>query len=93
MTCYMRAKPVYITLPTNVAYAKISSKPLQTPLDLSFPPNDRETEAEAVDEIIEMIRRSRKPIVLADAGAVSYRVPNPFHLSHEHILKVCSPAK
>lgn len=70
----MRAKPVYITLPTNIAYAKISSKPLQTPLDLSFPPNDPATEAEAVDEIIEMIRRSKKPIVLADAGAVSYRV-------------------
>ena len=91
----MRAKPVYITLPTDVAYAKICSKPLQTPLDLSFPLNDPATEAEAVDEIIETIRRSKKPIVLADAGAVSYRVSFPFLplFSIETNIFLCSPAK
>jgi pyruvate decarboxylase len=71
----MLAKPVYITVPTNIAYAKICAKPLQTPLDTSWPSNDPATEAEAVEEIIDMIHKSKKPIVLADAGAIRFRVP------------------
>jgi pyruvate decarboxylase len=71
----MLAKPVYITVPTNIAYAKISAKPLQIPLDTSWPSNDPATEAEAVEEIIDMIHKSKKPIVLADAGAIRFRVP------------------
>jgi pyruvate decarboxylase len=70
----MLAKPVYITVPTNIAYAKISAKPLLTPLDTSWPANDPATEAEAVEEIIQMIQKSKKPIVLADAGAIKFRV-------------------
>jgi pyruvate decarboxylase len=70
----MMAKPVYITVPTNIAYAKISAKPLMTPLDLSWPANDPATETEAVEEIIDMIHNSKKPIVLADAGAIKFRV-------------------
>jgi pyruvate decarboxylase len=78
--CYMLAKPVYITVPTNVAYAKISSKPLLTPLDTSWPTNDPSTEAEAVEEIVRMIHNSKKPIVLADAGAIKFRVCfSPIH--------------
>jgi pyruvate decarboxylase len=73
-TCYMLAKPVYITVPTNIAYAKISSRPLLTPLDTSWPVNDPATEAEAVEQIVEMIHKSEKPIVLADAGAIKFRV-------------------
>jgi pyruvate decarboxylase len=73
----MLAKPVYITVPTNICYAKISAKPLQTPLDTSWPTNDPETEGEAVSQIIDMIHSSRKPIVLADAGAIKHRVTSP----------------
>ena len=73
----MLAKPVYITVPTNIAYAKISAKPLQTPLDTSWPANEPATEAEAVSQIIDMIHNSKKPIVLADAGAIKHRVPPP----------------
>lgn len=70
----MLARPVYITVPTNIVYATISSKPLQTLLDTSWPPNDPATEAEAIKEIVEMIHKSKKPIILADAGAVKFRV-------------------
>jgi pyruvate decarboxylase len=73
----MLAKPVYITVPTNIAYAKISAKPLQTPLDTSWPSNDPATEGEAVSQIIDMIHNSKKPIVLADAGAIKHRVTPP----------------
>ncbi len=83
----MLAKPVYITLPTNIAYAKISAKPLQTPLDTSWPSNDPETEAEAVEEIIDMIHKSKKPIVLADAGAIKFRVPPLLELSNYSLVK------
>jgi pyruvate decarboxylase len=74
----MRAKPVYIALPTNLVYAKINAKPLQKPLDTSWPVNDPETESEAISIIVDMIHRSKKPIVLADAGATKFRVPTYF---------------
>jgi pyruvate decarboxylase len=71
----MSAKPVYITVPTDIAYAKISAKGLNSPLDLTLPENCPATEDEAVQQIIDMIHHSKKPIVLADAGAIRFRVP------------------
>ena len=70
----MRAKPVYIAIPTNLVHVKISAKPLRTPLDTSWPLNDPATEAEAVATIIDIIHKCEKPIVLADAGATKFRV-------------------
>jgi pyruvate decarboxylase len=87
----MLAKPVYITVPTNIAYAKISAKPLLTPLDVSWSTNDPATETEAVREIIEMIHSSKKPIVLADAGAIKFRPGKVIDLMHELIDKTNLP--
>ena len=70
----MLAKPVYITVPTDIAYAKISARPLRVRLDTTWPVNDPEMELDAVNQIISMIHNSKKPIVLADAGAIRFRV-------------------
>lgn len=84
----MLARPVYITVPTDIAYAKIDATRLQSPLDTSWPANDPATEAEAVEQIIDMIHNSKKPIVLADAGAIRFRV-----FSHATASDGVSPAK
>jgi len=78
-TCWLRARPVYIGLPTDIAYHKISDERLKTPLDLSLPPNDAETEAEVVREIVELMYASKNTVIISDACAIRHRVLDELH--------------
>jgi pyruvate decarboxylase len=44
--CWVKARPVYIGLPTNVVFKEIDANLLDTPLNLTTPPNHEETEEE-----------------------------------------------
>lgn len=74
--CYIRARPVYIGVPTDIAFEKIPAVPLKKPLDLSLHPNDAKTEAEVVAEIKEHLYKAKNPIILADACTIRHRVVN-----------------
>jgi pyruvate decarboxylase len=77
--CWVKARPVYIGLPTNVVFKEVDSKLLETPLNLSTPPNHEETENEVVSEISELIYKSSNTIILADACAIRHRVLDELH--------------
>lgn len=57
-----------------MAFAKVSSERLSTPLDLSIPTNDPEFEDYVVQQIIELISASKSTVILADACAIRHRV-------------------
>lgn len=77
---YQQARPVYLTLPTDLVYAKISSAPLQTPLDFDLPPNDEETEKYVLDEIVKRIKEAKNDVaVLVDACALRHGVVQELH--------------
>lgn len=73
-TCWLRARPIYIGLPTDIAATKISASRLSTPLDLSIPPNDEETETEVVQQILELMYASKNTVIISDACAIRHRV-------------------
>ncbi|KAJ7640546.1 pyruvate decarboxylase [Mycena rosella] len=71
--CITRARPVYLTLPTNMVFEKISSERLKIPLSRLPPPNDPEVEAFVLDDIVKLVEESADDvIILVDACAIRH---------------------
>lgn len=77
--CWIRARPVYIGLPTDIAFKKIDATPLNKQIDVNLPPNDAETEAEVVKKISELMYKSTNTVILSDACAIRHRVLEEVH--------------
>ena len=72
--CY-QAKPVYLSLPTDIVYIKTARSRLDTPLDVHPPPNDPDVEEFVLDEIVNAVRAVNGDVViLVDACAVRHHV-------------------
>lgn len=70
---------MYIALPTDLVYAKVSDKRLSMPIDTSTPSNDENVERVVLEEIISRVRKSKDPIILADACAIRHFVVSETH--------------
>ncbi|KAJ7700491.1 thiamine diphosphate-binding protein [Mycena rosella] len=71
--CMTRARPVYLTLPTNLVFEKISSERLKIPLSHAQPPNDPDVEAFVLDEVVKLVKDAGDGVVvLVDACAVRH---------------------
>ncbi|KAH7927614.1 pyruvate decarboxylase [Leucogyrophana mollusca] len=73
--CITRARPVYLTIPTDMVAEKIPAKRLQVPLSRTPPPNDPDVEKYVLDRIAELVEEASKDIViLVDACAIRHDV-------------------
>ncbi|KAJ3912863.1 thiamine diphosphate-binding protein [Lentinula edodes] len=73
--CVLQSRPVYIALPTDIAYIKISSTRLAVPLPRLPVPNDPLAESAAIAEIVRLINEASGDVaVLVDVGALRYGV-------------------
>ncbi|KAJ7506986.1 pyruvate decarboxylase [Mycena galericulata] len=71
--CMTRARPVYLTLPTNLVFEKISSQRLKIPLSRTQPPNDPEVEAFVLDEIVKLVQSAQDDVIfLVDICAIRH---------------------
>ncbi|KAF7314192.1 Pyruvate decarboxylase [Mycena kentingensis (nom. inval.)] len=71
--CITRARPTYLTLPTNLVYEKISSERLKTPLSRVAPPNDPDVEAFVIEEVAKLVEKAEDDVViLVDACAIRH---------------------
>ena len=77
--CWVKSRPVYITLPTDMVQKKVEGKRLKTPLDLTFPKNDEEKEDYVVDVVLKYLHEARNPVILVDACAIRHRVLDEVH--------------
>jgi pyruvate decarboxylase len=69
------ARPVYLTLPTDIVYEKVPSGRLNTPLDHLPPPNDQEVEDWVINEIVRLVKESKGDvIILVDACTIRHYV-------------------
>ena len=71
--CYLRSRPVYIGLPTDLVTKKVEGALLHTPIDLAEPPNDPDREDYVVDVILGSLHSAKRPVVLVDACAIRHR--------------------
>lgn len=72
--CFVKSRPVYIMLPTDMVEAVVDGARLATPLDLSNRPNEPESEAAVVELVLEQLRKAKSPTILVDACAIRHRV-------------------
>ncbi|KAL4918548.1 thiamine diphosphate-binding protein [Aspergillus aurantiobrunneus] len=77
--CWIRSRPVYITLPTDIVTQKVEGERLKTPIDLSLPPNEPEKEDYVVDVVLKYLHEAKKPVILVDACAIRHRVLEEVH--------------
>ncbi|KAL7951184.1 pyruvate decarboxylase [Trichoderma barbatum] len=77
--CFIRSRPVYIMLPTDMVQAKVEGARLKTPIDLSEPDNEPESEAYVVDVVLKYLRAAKNPVILVDACAIRHRVLEEVH--------------
>ena len=78
--CLVRARPVYIMLPSDIINERIPATALKTPLNLLPPENEPETEAYVLDEIVKLVKGATKGeekgevVVLVDFCAVRHHL-------------------
>lgn len=77
--CYVKSRPVYIALPTDIVQKKVEGERLKTPIDLSFHPNDQEKEDYVVDVVLKYLEAASNPVVLVDACAIRHRALDEVH--------------
>ncbi|KAH8423789.1 alpha-keto acid decarboxylase family protein [Aspergillus melleus] len=77
--CWVRSRPVYITLPTDMITQQIEGQRLKTPIDLSLPPNDPEKEDYVVDVVLKYLHAAERPVILVDACAIRHRALDEVH--------------
>ncbi|KAI1498421.1 pyruvate decarboxylase [Biscogniauxia marginata] len=77
--CYLRSRPVYIMLPTDMTIAKVEGERLEVPIDLHAPENDADKEDYVVDVALRYLHAAKRPVVLVDACAIRHRVLNEVH--------------
>ncbi|KAI1428944.1 thiamine pyrophosphate enzyme [Xylaria sp. FL1777] len=77
--CYLRTRPVYIMLPTDMVTKKVEGELLDTEIDLHEPTNDEAKEAYVVDVVLKYLHAAERPVVLVDACAVRSRVLEEVH--------------
>ncbi|KAL2866960.1 alpha-keto acid decarboxylase family protein [Aspergillus lucknowensis] len=77
--CWIRSRPVYITLPTDMVSRKIEGERLETSIDLSQPPNDPEKEDYVVEVVLKYLHAAQRPVILVDACAIRHRVLEEVH--------------
>lgn len=66
---------MYLTLPTDVAYEKISAARLSTPLNREPPENDPEIQASVVENIYKLVKEADGDVVvLVDACSIRHRI-------------------
>ncbi|KAI5123447.1 hypothetical protein M0805_008819 [Coniferiporia weirii] len=73
--CVTAARPVYLTLPTDLVYAEIPSGRLLTPLPTAPPANDQDTQDFVLSEIMRLMKEAQEDaVILVDACAVRHHV-------------------
>lgn len=77
--CYIRSRPVYILLPTDMVQKKIEGERLKKPIDLSEPKNEEDRENYVVDVVLKYLHAAKKPIILVDGCAIRHRVLDEVH--------------
>ncbi|KAN0110591.1 putative pyruvate decarboxylase [Hyaloscypha variabilis] len=68
------SQPVYIGVPTDVAFLKTPAFNLKVPLETVLPPNNPAFQSHVVEQIRGLMDAASNPIIIVDGGAVRGRV-------------------
>lgn len=69
-TCWIKKRPVYIGLPSDVSYREIEVE--KKPLNLEYPKSSADAVEEAVQRTALLLEKAKKPVFLADICAIRH---------------------
>lgn len=72
--CWVKSRPVYITLPIDMVQQKVEGDRLKKPIDLTPPQNEPEKEEYVVDVVLKYLQAAKNPAILVDACAIRHKV-------------------
>ena len=72
--CWIRSRPVYILLPTDMIQRKVEGARLDKLIDLTEPSNDEDRENYVVKLVLDHLAEATNPVILVDACAVRHKV-------------------
>ncbi|MDH6128693.1 thiamine pyrophosphate-binding protein [Kitasatospora sp. GP82] len=72
LTAWQRKLPVYLELPSDIAYLDVEVPP--EPLELAMPPSDSERLSTCADAIVARLTSARSPVILVDIDADRFDV-------------------
>ncbi|KAI5803363.1 thiamine diphosphate-binding protein [Peziza echinospora] len=78
-TCWIRARPVYIAIPTDSVHKKIDGSRLKKKIPLELDPNPKEFQDEVVRQILKLMYDSKNTVIIADACSIRHRVLDELH--------------
>jgi len=73
-TCWLKSRPVYIELPSDMVTKDVPARGLSTPLDISFPTNDASLETGVAEEILSRLYGAEKPVLLLDGCVIRHHL-------------------
>ncbi|KAI5299759.1 Pyruvate decarboxylase 1 [Ascosphaera atra] len=77
--CWIKSRPVYLSVPTDMVKKPLDGSRLRTPLDLSIPKNDEQAEEYVVDVVLRYLKNAKNPVILVDACAIRHKVLEEVH--------------
>ncbi|KAI0121650.1 pyruvate decarboxylase [Xylariales sp. AK1849] len=77
--CWLKSRPVYLMLPTDMVEAKVEGERLESDIDLSESENEKEKEDYVVDVVLKYLHAAKNPVLLVDACAIRHRVLDEVH--------------
>lgn len=69
-TCWIKKRPVYISLPSDLVNYKVPAPP--APLDLTYPRSDKDAVIEMVERTVQLMNNAKNPIILVDICAIRH---------------------
>lgn len=72
--CWIRSRPVYLLLPTDMVEREVEGERLKQEIDLDEPKTDDEREDYVVDVVLRSLYEAKRAVVLVDACAIRHRV-------------------
>jgi pyruvate decarboxylase len=67
-TMMQQSRPVYIGVPTDIAFVEVSDEGLATPLQRDLPADDSLETQKTVQEIRSLLEKASNPIIIVDGG-------------------------
>ncbi|UZJ56763.1 hypothetical protein CBS101457_006083 [Exobasidium rhododendri] len=71
---FREARPIYVSLPTDLVKFAVPSKGLDTPLDTAVADNDKKAEEACLRDVLARINAAKDPVIIVDACAIRHDV-------------------
>ncbi|KAK5062834.1 hypothetical protein LTR84_004909 [Exophiala bonariae] len=87
-TAWLKSRPVYIELPSDMVTKEVPAESLNQPLDITFPENNQAVEIAVAENILSRLYSAKRPVLLVDGCVIRHHLKAE---ATEFVLKTSLP--